>query len=905
MRLRYKRKTVKAVMVVLLVGIPFSLVLAVLVAQVTFRTQKTVEHNTAQQLANTIDARIRKFRVALNAAAGLDRIAGNIPEAQWAHSIQAIWPYPLPAGVAIFRLHTVAAGSERVGVDGVGHNSNPMGGASNSPSCIVDAVWPGSLYAGVVGSDRCRISGWQQLLRSARHTGGMPVSGATRFSLRPVANTHAVLLGTRVRTGRHWIVLSIPPGRLFGATVQPYFSWRVTAPDRSRKDDGSALYASPAVNEPGTLSRWLGVAREYRIERPVSGDGWTLQVRTWLDASPWAYLAFAFGLALTLVSAIIWFVLSERRRWMLGLVHDMTRELRESHDLLTFVVDNIHDGIYGGTPAAGLDYVSKRLAQMFGFESAAEMLSCEAIALHADRKQGETLRHKLLDESHYENLEVEFLRADGTHFTGLDSSRMVCDESGEPLYYVGAIEDVSARLAAEQQAEFVAKYDQLTGLANRRLFDTQAEQLLAVVDSEQHALILLNLDRFKQVNDLHGHNIADMILLEVASRLRGELENGDLIARLGADQFAVVLQRSAELVDFALAAQSLLDAVRRPFHILGVEVRATASIGVSISPADGKDLASLLAGAETALKRAKDNGRNRIVFNEPTLTRIALRSLRLEDALNMALKANELELYYQPRVSLKEGIISSAEALARWNSPALGAVPPDEFIPIAERSGLIERLGQWALASALKEWKVWSEIVERPPSVGVNASAQQLRGRAYADTVLELLSKHGIPNHGLEIELTESQLLNLGVYQEEALFALKESCIHIALDDFGTGYSNLAYLVHLKIDVLKIDRSFVSQMLDDVHVASLVRGIIGLARDFGARVVAEGVETVEQLHALYELGCDEIQGYLLARPMPAPEFHDFLRQVDEHGLPPSFRDLSHSGSVNSSPSGDG
>lgn len=889
MRLRYKRKIVKAVMVVLLLGIPFSSGLALLVAQVTFRAQKTVEHNTAQQLANTIDARIRKFRVALNAAAGFDRIAGNISEAQWVHSIQTIWPYPPPTGVAIFRLHIVASVGERVGIDGVGHGSNPMEDSSHSPSCIVDAVWPGSLYTGVVGSDRCRVPVWQQLLRNTRHTGGMPESEAARFSPRPVANTRAVLFGARARTGRHWIVLGITPGRLFGATAQPYFSWRVTASGRSRKGDGSALYASPTVNEPGALSRWLGVAREYRIERPVRVGGWTLQVRTWLDASPWAYVAFAFGLALTLAAAMIWFAWGERRRRMLEIVRDMTRELRESRDLLTFVVDNIHDGIYGGTLSAGLDYVSERLAQMFGFESAAEMLSCEAIALHADRKQGEALRRKLLDESHYENLEVEFLRADGTHFLGLDSSRMVCDESGEPLYYVGAIEDVSARLAAEQQAEFVAKYDQLTGLANRRLFDTQAEQLLAAVGSEQHALILLNLDRFKHVNDLHGHNVGDMILLEVASRLRGELENGDLIARLGADQFAIVSQRSAELEDFALAAQSLLDAVRRPFQVLGVEVRATASIGVSISPTDGKDLASLLAGAETALKRAKDNGRNRIIFNEPTLTRIALRSLRLEDALNMALKANELELYYQPRVSLKEGVISSAEALSRWNSPELGAVPPDEFIPIAERSGLIERLGHWALASALKEWKVWSGIVERPPSVGVNASAQQLRGRAYADTVIELLSKHGIPNHGLEIELTESQLLNLGVYQEEALFALKESRIRVALDDFGTGYSNLAYLVHLKIDVLKIDRSFVSQMLEDVHVASLVRGIIGLARDFGARVVAEGVETVEQLHALQELGCDEIQGYLLARPMPAPEFRDFLRQINEHGLPPSFR----------------
>jgi diguanylate cyclase (GGDEF)-like protein/PAS domain S-box-containing protein len=860
-------------MIVLLAGIPFSSVLALLVAHVTFRAQETVEHHAAQQLANTIDARIRKSRVALNAAAELDRIAGNISEAQWVHSIQAIWPSPPPAGVAIFRLHTIAS----------------IGDSTNLPSCIVDAVWPGSLYAGVAGSNRCRVPVWQQLLRNVRHTGGMSVSEAARISLRPVANTRTVLLGAWARTGRHWIVLSITPGWLFDATAQPYLSWRVTAPGGSRKDDGSVLYASPTVNEPGALARWLGVAREYRIERPVHGDGWTLQVRTWLDASPWAYWAFAFGLALTLVSTMIWFAWGERRRRMLELVRDMTRELRESRDLLTFVVDNIHDGIYGGTPSAGLDYVSKRLAQMFGFKSAAEMLSCEAIALHADREQGETLRQRLLDESHYENVKVEFLRADGTHFLGLDSSRMVCDESGEPLYYVGAIEDISARLAAEQQAEFVAKYDQLTGLANRRLFDAQAEQLLSVVGSERHALILLNLDRFKHVNDLHGHNVGDMILLEVASRLRSELKNGDLIARLGADQFAVVLQRSAELEDFALAAQSLLDVVRRPFQVLGVEVRATASIGVSISPDDGKDLASLLAGAETALKRAKDDGRNRIVFNEPTLTRIALRGLRLEDALNMALKTNELELYYQPRVSLKEGVISSAEALARWNSPALGAVPPDEFIPIAERSGLIERLGQWALASALREWKVWSEIVEKPPSVGVNASAQQLRGRAYADTVLELLSKHGIPNHGLEIELTESQLLNLGVYQEEALFALKESCIRVALDDFGTGYSNLAYLVHLKIDILKIDRSFVSQMLEDVHVASLVRGIIGLARDFGARVVAEGVETVEQLHALRELGCDEIQGYLLARPMPALEFRDFLRQVNEHGLPPSFR----------------
>jgi len=880
MGLRFKGRFFRAAGLALLVGVPLSWGLAALVAHLELRSQEASFHQLATQFSDTLDARLGKYDLAVNAVAGVSRVRAGLSESEWLRFTRLAWPDGIPAGARLLRLRAPSAASRDRADAGFG-------------PCVVDAGWPRQTFSRLSGSDRCQAQSWSHLLRKAHESGRIELADLSAGALAPRSSRQTVFMARWVAPRRHWVLLALPATHVFDGvdSVRGKLAWRVVDASGADGTTPSVLYTSAGLPEPGEFSRAVGVARRYRLDESLSDGHWVLEARGWANAAPWPYLAFAAGLLASLAGVWIGFMVKMRRRAALELAEDMTRKLRRSHDLLASVADNIHDGIYRGTPDGRLVYVSKRLAHMFAFPDEGAMLSCDSRSLYVDPAQRDAVRRRLLEQGQYDNVETEFRRVDGTRFTGLDTSRLVREDDGTPAYYVGAVADISARRVAERQAEFVAKYDQLTGLANRHLFEARAEQLLPAGGTEARGLILLDLDRFKQTNDLHGRDVADMALLEVASRLRRALQPEDMIARLEADEFAVLMRDVAAPEDVASLAGELQDLVREPLEMMGAQLRLTASVGAAVYPDDGGDIASLLASAETALKRAKGSGRDRLVFFEPALTRAALRSLQLEDALHKALDSDELALYYQPRVSLRTGSVSGAEALARWQSAVHGAVGPDEFIPIAERSGLIERLGLWVLGSALEEWKVWSTMLDLPPTVGVNASAKQLHGRTYSDSVLTLMKKLKVPNHGLEIELTESQLLDLGLNQEEALFALKESAIRVALDDFGTGYSNLAYLVRLRIDVVKIDRSFVSRILEDANVASLVRGIIGLARDFGARVVAEGVETAEQLRVLSELGCDEIQGYLLAKPMPAVDFRDFLRRVDAEGLPTPFREV--------------
>ncbi|GEM_PF-3193148 len=864
------------------------------VAYVAARLQTRVDANKVRLVAErtryALESRLDRYRTLLNAMAAYNRSMPQATQAHWVRFAHTVWPDPKITGEALLRLRPVSPSAIKAFYRGLHAPAAARRFAAAERYCVVDRVWPGGLYSRLAGFNGCAPTVGRQVLQRAEKQRGITIPART-FLLRNHIEIPGLIFVRWVSAAGSWVVLSVPLRDAF--YIPPVqaggMNWRIITGGNSSGGHGRVLYAGMfAGSPPGAFARRLGLARKVSSDLSIPRTPWRIQSQAWVNASPLAYGVFVGGLLMALLLGAFFFVLASTRNRALNLARRMTREVRENRDLLASVTDNIHDGVYRGTLQEGLVYVNRSLVRMFGLKTEANALSQPPQDFYADPSQREKLREKLMHENEYRDVEVEYRRADGTHFTGLNTARLLRDASGNPEYYVGVITDITERREAERQARFVANYDQLTGLPNRVFFEVSAERVLMASRNRLAGVLLVDLDRFKNINDFHGHDTGDLVLIELASRLQGCLGAEDLVARIGADEFAVLVGNQREANDIGDAAQRILDALSRTYTVLGLELHLMASIGIAVFPQDGPDVNTLLGNAETAMYRAKDQGRGRVAFFEPSLNRAAMRLLKLEEELRLAVANEELTLYFQPRISLADGRISGVEALARWVSPSLGTISPEEFIPIAERSRLIEDLGLWALRTALSEWKIWNGLVKSPPSIGVNVSAQQLRGQDFSDKALETLAHSNVAHSMLEIELTETQLLDLGLAQEQDLLILKSNGIRLALDDFGTGYSNLAYLIRLNIDVVKIDRSFVQRMLLDKNVAALVRGIISLARDFGARVVAEGAEKEEELRALHELGCDEIQGYLLARPMAAKDFCDFLSQIERDGPPEPF-----------------
>ena len=421
------------------------------------------------------------------------------------------------------------------------------------------------------------------------------------------------------------------------------------------------------------------------------------------------------------------------------------------------------------------------------------------------------------------------------------------------------------------QMEF---YDTLTQLPNRALFNDRLRQMLA--DSSRHerlaGVMLLDLDRFKEVNDTLGHPVGDVLLREAAARLTFCVRAYDTVARLGGDEFAVLLPEIRCGDDLGRVANKILESFNRPFLLEGKEVFVTGSIGISLYPADSRDGDDLLKHADSAMYLAKRCGRNNFRFYSKDLTDSANERLMLEGDLRQGLGRGELELYFQPKVNLADGMLMGSEALLRWNHPERGLVPPDKFIHIAEDCGLIVEIGEWVLRSACRVAYEWNRCGSLLHKVAINLSARQFQSNDLVKTVREVLEETGCYPEWIELEITESLLLDEDGKVLEALTAFQDMGIAIAIDDFGTGYSALSYLARFPIHTLKIDRSFVSRLTEYGHPAELVRAIISIAHSLDQHVVAEGVETAEQEAILQTYGCHIGQGYLYSEPIPKPKF---------------------------------
>jgi diguanylate cyclase (GGDEF)-like protein/PAS domain S-box-containing protein len=449
---------------------------------------------------------------------------------------------------------------------------------------------------------------------------------------------------------------------------------------------------------------------------------------------------------------------------------------------------------------------------------------------------------------------------------------------GEIRFFSTIARDIRERKAYEAQLQYLAHHDALTGLPNRALLGDRALQAMAHAKrgGRPTALLVVDLDRFKLVNEGYSHAAGDALLRLVADRLRGAVREGDTIARLGADEFGVLATDLARPDDVLTVVRKIQDSMRSPFLLDRRELHITVSIGASIFPRDGEEFDILLSNADAAMQRVKAEGRNGFQFYAQAMTRQATDRLELENELRLALERGDLELHYQPQVVFANGLIIGAEALMRWQHQGRGWISPLQFVPIAEESDLIYPLGEFALVQSCRQVKNWDDAGYRPLRIAVNVSARQFRDPGFVETVERALRAAELDPGRLDLELTEGILVEKREEAVAILKRLKALGVQIAVDDFGTGYSSLSYLSRLPIDCLKIDRSFVNRVNEHGHDAAIAQAVISLAHSLGLRVVAEGVETAEQMGFLSAHGCDEGQGYLYSPAVRADAMANLL-----------------------------
>ena len=449
--------------------------------------------------------------------------------------------------------------------------------------------------------------------------------------------------------------------------------------------------------------------------------------------------------------------------------------------------------------------------------------------------------------------------------------------------------DVSVRTqgleAATRQLRHLATHDALTGLPNRVLLDDRIAQALTHAHRERHsfAVMLCDLDRFKLINDSLGHHAGDHLLQEVARRLTNVVRDVDTVARLGADEFIIVLSPLTSRKDAEVVAQRVIEAMQPAVEIAGITIHASLSIGIAFYPDDGSSVETLIAHADAAMFAAKQRGRNSVQCYAAGMDAGTHEKVRLESDLHTALALRQFELYYQPKVDTMSGTFYSAEALIRWRHPERGLVSPAAFIPLAEECGLIGPIGEWVLREACRQGRAWQQAGLSPVRIAVNVAASQFRAGDLVETIHQALADAELEARFLEVELTESAVMSDPEESIKILEQLSAMGVLVSVDDFGTGYSSMSYLRRFPIDQLKIDRSFLSEITARSDDASIVGAIVSLAHNLRLKVVAEGVETVAQLDLLKTLGCDQYQGYQFSPPVPAAEFESLMRGVYANG----------------------
>jgi diguanylate cyclase (GGDEF)-like protein/PAS domain S-box-containing protein len=528
---------------------------------------------------------------------------------------------------------------------------------------------------------------------------------------------------------------------------------------------------------------------------------------------------------------------------------------------VTIAVKDAHDLRYVLVNRAGETYYDVPREKMIG-KTAQEALSPEYADLVTK------LDHKMLVSGPTSESEVAVEMSNNGARVGVAKRLPIFDKDGAPKYLLSVIDDVTERKQAEQKIAHMAHHDMLTGLANRVLFCDELDRaLVRVRRGERIAILYLDLDHFKRVNDTFGHLVGDELLRQAADRLRECVRDSDLIARLGGDEFAILQGALEEPCDAAALAARIHRALSAPFQLEEHQVMAGVSVGISIAPDDAADQQVLLKFADLALYGAKESGRGTYHFYEPELDARMKTRHQLEVDLRTALVQGQFELHYQPIVNLRTNEVICCEALLRWHRPERGMVSPAEFVPVAEDCGMITALGEWVLRQACADAATWPEDVQ----VSVNVSPAQVKAGNLVQLVVNALAASGVSPNRLVVEITESMLMHNTDAAMATLHRLRDLGVAIAMDDFGTGYSSLSYLRSFPFDKIKIDRSFIESISERDDCVAIVQAVTTMAERLNMTTVAEGIETVEQRQKLRELGCTEMQGFLFSRPKPVRE----------------------------------
>jgi diguanylate cyclase (GGDEF)-like protein/PAS domain S-box-containing protein len=542
------------------------------------------------------------------------------------------------------------------------------------------------------------------------------------------------------------------------------------------------------------------------------------------------------------------------------------------------ILNQMHESVITMDAAGFITSWNRGAEQLFGY-SALEAIGRNVLFLYESEDEEDSLADMFLEQGGRE-MEVRRRKKSGEIFWASLSLSVMRDQHGNPIGLIGYLNDITERKNAEKLIHHLAYYDSLTGLPNRTLLTRTVDQaLLEARQGSMHGCVMfIDLNRFKPINDTLGHVAGDMLLVEVGLRLRRALRDQDVVARLGADEFAVALFDIDKDYHPGFVAQKLLSLFNEPFFIDGHELRVGASIGVSMYPDDAGDTETLLRLADIAMYRAKQGGDNNeggYAYYSEEMNRNTLDLLRIETGLLHAFEYDELLLYYQPKVDMFTGGITGAEALVRWQHPERGLLLPGEFIPIAEETGLIVQLSDWVLDAVCRQARSWKEAGLPPVRLALNVTAREFT-RSLPDRIRAAMGRHMLSGEWLELEITESMLMHS---TDRVIAIMEKVCslgITISLDDFGTGYSSLSYLKRFPINTLKIDRSFTMGIPDDTNDCAIASAIIGIAKQLRHKVIAEGVETEKQFNFLKEAGCNELQGYIFSRPLPAAELYAML-----------------------------
>ncbi|MBS0307696.1 MAG: EAL domain-containing protein, partial [Proteobacteria bacterium] len=664
---------------------------------------------------------------------------------------------------------------------------------------------------------------------------------------------------------------------------------------------------APMAQPNGLLPNWLLRDQMHSIARKfdVAGQSWYMVV----SAPPSGLLAGQHGSLYVLIGGMLFSLLAAAYIQILGsrnasvekLVEERTAEARLANEQLThdiairihtekelqlrqLAIESSQNAIIITSalpPTYPIEYVNPAFERMTGYAADEILGKSMRVLCRDDTKQPGIAEFKMATiEQREGHAVIRCYRKDGSLFWNDLYTSPVRDADGKVTHFVAAQYDITDMKRYEAELEFQANQDTLTGLANRNLLRDRLQQALAYAARYNHPVwvIYIDLDRFKFINDTLGLAAGDILLKQVAVRLHECLRETDTIARLAADEFVLVLPERTNENQAIHIIQRIMESITKPFTIEGHEFFITCSAGMAVYPTDGDDADTLLKHADLAMYRAKETGRNNSQFYTPAMNERALERLRLEGDLRTALEYKQFELHYQPQVDLLSGRIIGMEALIRWNHPLYGMVPPGRFIALAEETGLIVPIGAWVVRTACQQLKVWQDAGYDQLRMAVNLSARQFAQHDLVESIAAVLKEFSLKPELLEIELTESLVMT---DIDQAIRILRDFAalgVQVSIDDFGTGYSSLSYLKRLPIDVMKIDQSFVRDISVDPDDAAIVATIISLAHNLRLHVIAEGVETAEQLQYLRQHNCDAIQGYYFSKPVPADQFELLLRQ---------------------------